>query len=1756
MPDGITMTKVLREDAASRLYQGVRQQDGARVLVKVIRADSPVSREVERLRTEYEVECRLEGPWVPRPLGLEALPGQLRLICEGFDGDLLSSYARPLQIEPCLDLALTLTTALAELHRQDVVHKDLNPANILVDARTGAVKILGLGIAGRLSQVPTAPARPSLVEGSPAYMSPEQTGHMNRGVDHRSDLYSFGVILYQLLTGRLPFQAADPLEWAHCHVARTPRPPAEIAPSIPAGLSAVVLKLLAKQAEDRYQSAEGLLADLVHCREELTARGTVAPFPLGVRDVCDQFLISPRLYGRERELAALADSFDRVLATGTTELLLVSGYSGIGKSSLVQELRRPVARARGYFVSGKYDQYQRDVPYSTLVQACQELIRQILSESEERVQAWKAALQEALGANAGLIVDLVPQLGLLIGPQPPVPTLPPSEAQQRFQLVVGRFLAVFARPQHPLVLFLDDLQWLDPASLRLMAYLLGLPDRGALLLVGAYRDNEVGPSHPLTGALEEIRRGGVRLQELLLGPLPPVSLRQFVADTLRRPAEDAALLAQLVHDKTEGNPFFAIHFLTTLHQEGLLPYDARTGSWQWDLDAIRGQSFTDNVVDLMLGKLRRLTTPAQKALTQAACIGSTADARTLALLTDQTEDELHMILQEALHQGLLSLADGRYTFLHDRVQEAAYALLEPEQRPAQHLRTGRILLAHTPPDRLTDNIFEIAGQLNHATSLITSAAERERLAELNLIAGRRAKAGTAFASALTYLTAGTALLSPTAWDSAYELTFALHVERAECESLVRNRSCAEELLALTLTRARSVLDRAWAYRLRVRLLQLSEEWQEALNTALEALGLFAVSLPDDDDAIVAATDAEIRLISDNLRGRRIADLADIPLSGDPEVRTLIGLLEEALPVAYGAHALLFPLLSSRSVNIFLQRGHAEESAFIYTCHAMALAGMRRDIPAARQFSELAVQLNERLPSAAAWRGKVLFHHSLITSWSRHFAATLPILDQSFDACLDCGDLFYGNYVTYQMILAHFENADRLDDVVALAHRLADFARHSKHDLVYKVDRLLEQFALALQGRTRSLTDFSDADFDEAGCAAAVARASFGVGVVFHYVNKQVAFFLAGRFDEALQWADDIAPALVQAASFPVEAMYHFYRALTLTALAAQASGERREVLLRQLQEPLEMMTFWAGHCPENFANREALIRAELAGIEARDTDAMRLYDQAITSARENGFIHQEGLAFELASRFYRSKGIGRIADVYLGEARDRYASWGAEGKVRELDRQHPALVETRFPAPEGVFSARTEQLDLLSVVKASQAISHEILLPQLQETLLRLALEHAGAQHGALLLVDGERLAVHARAETEGDQTRVDIVPGLPASATELPVTLLNYVLRSGETLVLADAAADPRYSTDEYVTHHRARSVIGLPIIRQGKLTGILYLENNLVSGAFIPSKLAVLELLAAQAAISLETARLYTNLQELNTQLQEENAERCRAEGEVRKLNRELEERVLERTAQLKATNKELETFAYSVSHDLRAPVRAIHGFAEILVEDHAHLSDDESLQLLTKVLRSSERMGQLIDDLLTFSRMSRQGLSLRSVDLGALVQDVLRDLEPEVCGRDIHWRIARLPVVLGDQAMLRVALVNLISNAVKFTRTRAVAEIEIGLADDPHEWVLFVRDNGVGFDPRHADRIFEVFQRLHGVGEFEGTGIGLANVRRVIERHEGRTWAEGGVDQGATFYFSLLRCPGQPGRDVDLGQFRAGILDTTAAASTSPG
>jgi PAS domain S-box-containing protein len=1455
--------KAIRDRAEFTLYRARRHGNPSPVLVVAPTAEQPLPQSLRRLEHEYSLAAELEPAWAAKPLALTRHQGRTILVLadpggEPLDRVLDRDREQPLDPARFLRIAINLATALGHAHRRGLIHKDVNPENVLVDD-AGRAWLTGFGIASRLPRERPAPAPPEIIAGTLAYMSPEQTGRMNRSMDTRSDLYSLGVTLYQMLTGALPFAAADPLEWVHCHIARQPVAPADRR-AVPEPLSAITMKLLAKNAEERYQTATGLEADLRRCLSGWQSHGRIDPFPLGTDDSSDRLSIHEKLYGREREVEALLAAFDRVVAQGTAELVLVSGYSGVGKSSVVNELHKVLVPPRGLFAAGKFDQYKRDIPYATLAQAFQILVRQILVKSEAEVAKWRHALLEALGPNGQLMVDLIPEVEFVIGKQPPVAELPPQEARGRFQLVFRRFLGAFARPKHPLALFLDDLQWLDTATLELLERLITDPDVRHVLLIGAYRDNEVSSSHPLMRTLAAIRDAGARTQDIVLAPLGVDDVERLIADALHCGPNSAGPLALLLYEKTGGNPFFAIQFLTALVEEGLLRFDRGAAAWIWDLDRIRAKGYSDNVVDLMVGKLRRLSETTQAALQQLACLGNVAGIATLTVVFGQSEEGIHKALLEAGRFGLVMRLEGSYAFLHDRVQEAAYFLIPEEQRAQTHLRIGRILTESTPQERLEEAIFDIVNQLNRGSRLIADAGERERAADLNLIAGKRAKASTAYASALKYLHAGRSLLSEEDWERNYDLVFSIESLLAECELLTADMAAAEGRLTMLAQRARRRHDFAVVTRLQVTLYTTLDRSDRAIEVFLDYLRPNGTDWPQHPsrDHVMQ----EYNRIWSLLGNRQIEDLVDLPLTDDPNFLDMLDVFTEIVHPAIFFDENLSTLVVCRMASLCLEHGNCDASCFSYVWFGMFAGPRFNNYKDGFRFGQLGYDLVAKR-NLTRYEARTYTSFGTLTPWAKHAAKGRELIRRAFDVAYRTGDLTFSAYSWHSLIANYLLVGDSLSEVQSEAEKGLNFVEKAGFGLVTENCRANLGLIRTLRGLTSTFGCFDTHDYNEADTEHRFAsNPVLSLSEFFYWTRKLQARFFAGDYASAVEASRKAHQLLWTAASQVETGDFRFYAALAHAAAWNSASSEGRQKHFAALNDHHRQLEIWALHCPVNFETKTNLVSAEIARVEGRTLDAEHFYEVAIRSAHDNGFAHCEAVSNECAARFYWARGFTRIAHVYLRESRDGYLRWGAEAKVRQLEELYPQIKAEKTSTDTGSILASVEQLDLATVIRVSEAVSGEIELKKLIDTLMRTAIEHAGAERGLLILFRGGEPRIEAEATT--GQGGVEVaVRQAAVTPSDLPQSVMHYVLRTQEGVLLDDASADNVYSKDEYVRRKRSKSVLCLPILKQKKLVGALYLENNLTPCAFTPDRVSVLQLLASQAAISLENATLYSDLQ-----------------------------------------------------------------------------------------------------------------------------------------------------------------------------------------------------------------------------------------------------------------------------------------------------
>jgi predicted ATPase/signal transduction histidine kinase len=1745
---GYTLRGVIKSTGTNLLFHARREADGLPLILKTP-ASSPGPREHERYRREFGILQRLRDVrGATRAHAFEQVRDRPILLLEEVEGEPLSELTgQPFEVGRALEVVLSVASTLAAIHRHGVIHKDIKPSNIILTP-AGETRLIDFGTATLQLVEHVDATHTPLIEGTLAYMSPEQTGRMNRTLDYRTDLYSLGIMLYELLTGSRPFHGRDALEWFHAHMALAPRPPHARVPGIPSVLSAIVLKLLAKVAEERYQSAEGLCADLERCREGLR-QGVVEDFKPGQRDVPTRFQLPQRLYGRDTQAIALLQGFERVAREGRSELILVRGYSGIGKSSVVHELHKPVVQLRGFFLSGKFDPLQQATPYATLAQAIHGLTQQLLAGTDEELARWREQLRQAWGDHGQVLVDVVPRLELLAGRQQPAPELPPAESQQRFNRVFQKFLGVFATPEHPLVVFLDDLQWADLASLQLLKHLLTHPETPPVLLIGAYRDNEVSPSHPLAQLLAELGRTGARMTDLQLAPLSLEDVQRLVMDAL--PGAGAELvqpLAALAREKTGGNPFFLLQFLLTLNQDGLLARTAE-GTWRWDAEGVRTRGYSDNVVDFLVGKLRQLPPETQHLLRLAACVGTSFSLRILIVISHTGgAAEVEQGLEPALQEGMLvRTGPEQYRFLHNRIQQAALALIPESERRAVHLNIGRLLLESLTPQELQERLFDVLSQLNAGAELISDPAERQRLALLNTEAGARARASTAFRSAATWFAAASRLLPGDSWETARELTFKIRLDQASCESMSGNAAEARRLVDELLPRASTWPEKAAVYQLKNDLHIAAGEIQEALSSLLECLTQMGMPMsPHPSWEEVEAANAEVWAL---LEGRPIESLLELPRMSDPDMEAAMSVLTALYAPSFVTDIHLLILHLCRLVSLSLRHGNAASSVYGYSTYGLVLGPAFKRYREGHAFGQLACELVERY-DLAPLRAKALYTMEIISYWTQPLSLSLEFINKAFQLALQASDFQTACYCCNHIVTDRLALGHELQEVYQESVARLDFARKAGFVDVRDIVHFTQRYVQQLRGLTPSFRSLSGEDFTEEAFEATLTPARMSVTRFWYWTLKMQSRYMAGAYDEARALGEQAAPLSGFSLGHIQLVDFHLFRALTLAACHGGMGPEEQRQALEALRGHHQQLAEWARYCPANFRAPEQLAFAELARVTGRKDEALRAYEGALQSAREHGYLQYAGLACELAARFWREQQVLTIAETYARRAHSAWLRWGAQGKARHMEEEWPLLTSTEG-AEETITDTDSTQLDALSVVKAQQAISGEIVLERLAGTLLRVAIESAGAQRGALLLPRGEKLELMAAsgitsgaAAEEGQEGR-------------LPWTLISYVRRSREHVLIGDASRPHPFSADTWLLQSQARSVLCLPLLRQGEFRGVLYLENSLATGAFTPSRIALLGHLASQAAISLENAKLYGDVQ--------------RAETALRRANDELERRVEERTRELRQTQAQLvETaraagmaeVAANVLHNvgnvltsalinhqmMQETVSAsrtgrLKQVATLLEEHRSKLADfltndsrgarlpDYLASLSEELLREQATlqegmgaMGKYLEHINAIVQVqqtyARSSLLTEECDLSVLVEDALsiQMAALQRHGITVTRELSRLSRVRLDKHKVLQILINLISNAkdAMGALPKGQRHLRVRLGVERSVARIQVVDNGRGIAPELRDQLFsQGFTTREG-----GHGLGLHSSALAAKMLGGQLLLESdGPGKGAT-------------------------------------
>ncbi|WP_445633079.1 histidine kinase [Nostoc sp. DSM 114161] len=1798
---GYTIVEQLYSGSQTIVYRGVEESSQRPVVIKLLQQDYPTFNELLQFRNQYTITKNLNIPGITHPYSLEPYGNSYALVMEDFGGISLRSYTQKysLSLQEILEIARQIADILHDVCQHRVIHKDIKPANILIHPESQQVKLIDFSIASLLPRETQEIQNPNVLEGTLAYLSPEQTGRMNRAIDYRSDFYALGVTLYELLTGKLPFESNDPMELVHCHLAKLPLPPHIVNPEIPAILSEIVLKLMAKNAEDRYQSALGLKHDLECCLNQWKATGRIETFALGQRDVCDRFIIPEKLYGRETEVATLLKAFERV-ANGSSEIMLVAGFSGIGKTAAINEVHKPIVRQRGYFIKGKYDQLQRNIPFSALMQAFRDLMGQLLSESNVQLAQWKAKILAAVGENGQAIVDVIPELELIIGQQPPVPELSGSAVQNRFNLLFQKFIQVFTTPEHPLVMFLDDLQWADSASLNLLQLLIGEASSGYLLILGAYRDNEVFPTHPLILTLEQIQQTQATVNTIALQPLAEITVNQLVADTLSCPHELAQPLTQLVYQKTKGNPFFTTQFLKALHEEDCIQFQPELGYWQCDLASVRQLALTDGVVEFMALQLQKLPVQTQEVLKLAACIGSQFDLKTLAMVSEQSIIDMATNLWTALQEGLIlpisetykffqsnnsdNIDRGGeiavpYKFLHDRVQQAAYGLIPEEQKQSTHFKIGQQLWANTPEAEREGKLFEIVNQLNYGLKLTSQKSslgllnaengdeipklqeldlgQRKELAQLNLQAGQKAKAATAYETASKYFTAGLALLPENAWEDDYDLTLALYTEAAEIEYLTAHFEQAERLSEIVLQHAQDLLQKVKMYEIRIYFYIAQNQMLAAIDICLRVLEFLGEPLFKEPPVELA-----------------IEDLINLPEMLDRHKLAAMRITIAMVTPSLNAKPDLLPAIAYTLVNLSIQFGNSAFSAFGYTFYGLVLCSSPTGIARGYRFGQLGLKLLERFNDRKLHAKVANIFDVFVRHWREPARKTIAPLRQAIQVGLEVGDVEYACYNATSYCNYLFFVGEALEQVNQQQQNYIDLLLKFKQEYQIYFGQICRQLVLNLMGAAEDPLILVGESFDEEKMLPILLGTQNGTLLFLLHLAKTILLFIFKDYRQALIHAQEAEKYRQNMVGFLQFAEHNFYYSLALLAACSNGNETEQQSALEKVAENQKLMSQWAFHAPANHQHKYDLVEAERARILGH-VDAKIYYDKAIQGAKENGYIQEEALASELAAKFFLSWGKENAATDYIQQAYYCYAHWGAKAKVAHLEEQYPQLLTVILQSPnlaitsattipstliKGVTKSSSNQnvyLDLQAVMKAAQAISQEIELEKLLASLMQITIANAGAQIGHLVLRQEEQWLVVAQADRELVTTLKIPLEQYP----EIPQSLIYAVARTQDTAVFEDLSTAVQFASDRYIIARQPKSVLCTPISRQGKLIGILYLENNLTLGAFTSDRIEILQLLTSQAAISVENARLYQQTENYSQTLKAEVEHKTQALNQKAQDLEQALKKLQQTQGQLIHSEKmsSLGQLVAGVAHEINNPVNFIKGN---LVHTESYVADMMSLlmlyeqeypqpsqviqdkreeidldflfedanQILESMKVGSHRISQIVQSLRNFVRLDEA--EIKAVDLHSGIESTLLILQHRLPGSENQPEVrvikeyGNLPLVTCYPSQLNQVFLNIINNAIDAIRDNPHSErpeirIRTGMIDG--EWLRIAIANTDSTIPVSLqERIFEPFFTTKPVGR--GQGLGLFVCYSIIQQHRGSLTVRSQPNEGTEFEIVL--------------------------------
>ena len=1729
---GYRVIELLHEGKNSRVYRAIHMTDGAQVALKTPATPFPSGGRLTTFRKEFFYLSNQLAlvPDLPRSIESFEYGSSIVNVIGYLPGMPLAYLKRQQELELCEAIYVfkRLSSILSAVHRQRVIHQDVNPSNILYHPTSGNVFLIDFNSACDLPINPEPKRISEQINGTLAYISPEQTGRINRAVDFRSDIYTLGISMYEVITGQLPFTTTDVAELVHSHIAHIPPRPEKISDSVPSVLSDIIMRCLAKDPSERYQSAAGLHHDLATCLQDFENSGGFKSFSIGTKDSSNQILFPQKLYGRGDAFSTLQEYY-REATQGSNAIVLVAGESGIGKTSLVRELNRTIAIDYGYVTSGKYDQYNRSQPYSAIIQAFSILIQQILTEDESAVAEWKTRVTQALGVSSGLMAKVIPALALLLTSVEPLKALSPTQAKTLIRGLFLKLIQAFGASGRPVVVFLDDLQWADASSLDLIEQFGAMESSSQIFFVGAYRSNEVDAYHPLIQMRDVLRQKGVLVAELELKPLDISGLQAFLSDLFFKSPQEVEALTQLLFKKTNGNPLFVRTLLLELYESGTI-WNQEDQGWDWNLNEISSSSYADNVLEVVQARMENLPKSCKSILQLAASIGGTFSLDRVASLSKLGRDQAASALRPAFSQSLIiaddedvALYDHSHAqqidevtchFTHDRIQQAAYGFLPPEQRDELHLRIGRILHQElkektASTKEIAPLLFDVVDHMKKASSLLVDRAEQLDIAVLALKAGQKMKDATAFSDSARILSFAHLLAGEDAWSKNYRLICDICLEYAESLYLCGLYDDAVAIHNSIARNAVDVSDKLRLYNIQSKQYHSQAHYTEAISVGINGLRSIGLSFPESDFDLESRFQDDLTSIRGVLSGRDPQNLEELPENNDPNYLHTQELLFSLFVDAYLlGRSKLCNVIASTMTRLVFEKGQNLLTSIAYINFANALCSSGLDRSLGFSFGKLAISLADKYQAPTQQNFTYHVFALGINHWKDRLSVAHEIWVKASKLALASGSPYAG-YVYHQLAhillitnapLAEVEEQLRVTRAFLLDSKLVGTIESLQINIGQPVKHLL--------GQTYSMKSLDDDHFRVESFLNDPHNSLHFKGGLYCAMFRVDC--LCGNILSFEELQDRIAvPEVTEQGQMTFVNAWFYYSLLLIDAYRAESSSAKKLDISNAFDRALERMESWAALCNETFGYRVSLLQAETPQTRSVE-DIIDLYDKSIKEALKNGFAEGAGLAAERAARFWLRRGKPHLARTYLDQCCAYYSRWGAVGMVdyiRSTYREYLNTVDKNYLYPESVTTTATvddswgsverglsHNLDLSTVVKAIQAISEYMSMEELCKRLVNIAVESAGATHGSLVNIDMRgKIAVFSNADAsiEADESTQNETRDINVSKA-----VISYVSRTGKSLLLKDAITSEILISCRYIHKFGVRSICCVPIRRSGASQSVLYLEHRSLSGAFREEQLQLVEILATQAVICLE-----------NTERQKLARARDAAE----------------------AASHAKSQFLATMSHEIRTPMNGVLGFAELLAQTAL---DSEQQEFLQHVRQSGQLLLNLLSDILDLSKMEADAMTLEEVDiaLASLVEETMALIASKAAIKQLRlglWAADDVPkCMIGDPTRLQQIILNLVSNAIKFTQKGGVI-VEIHAPAEPNPDIqtpieLHVVDTGIGIPEDKIDGLFDAFTQADAstTRHFGGTGLGLSICKKLCKLMGGDIRAESQVGNGSRF------------------------------------